>query len=541
MKGKYEETAASKSNSIQNNNNIKVKSHNRSRLVTFDDSKSKSYSKNGSTKPICIQSKEELFLPPRQSKIMNSYSSIERKRQNSTSLLSKRKSPRLLEKICTTASSKHNQNQRINNFNSISSMEDEAIIILSPEQTVNSKFNGQDDEKYNKSALNTNKRVSIPSKLEYSDKKLQDSSIDSDDNSNYGLESNISIRSTLNNTNKEDLFSAHSPPKSTTHNEQKTNKSTLTFLNDNSNNNNENNKNNNNDNDNDNDNKKPTSPKASTAEISMTEADEFPLNTENEMELCISNTTSPINESQHHQLRKKKNQRKIKWSHDEYYKDCTGLSSPSASDNELTNDIHVFNSFFYTRITQTRTRVISEEIYTAVQNWTSGIDLFSKKFLIIPVNEDNHWYLVLVCNPGLCIPKEQHLNLDQDEMLSEKPTSKEKSTLYILDSLRGKHDKCVKNVTKYLCLEANYKHKIEYADFIKPIIKHPLVPRQDNVFDCGIYLLHFVELFMKSTQQFIETLENNDPYDYFWKKNDLTHKRENILSLFDQLKTKKKN
>ena len=32
------------------------------------------------------------------------------------------------------------------------------------------------------------------------------------------------------------------------------------------------------------------------------------------------------------------------------------------------------------------------------------------------------------------------------------------------------------------------------------------VPRQRNDFDCGIYLLHFVETFMKCPEEFSETI-----------------------------------
>ncbi len=36
-----------------------------------------------------------------------------------------------------------------------------------------------------------------------------------------------------------------------------------------------------------------------------------------------------------------------------------------------------------------------------VSRWTKNVDVFSKRFLLIPVNEALHWSLALVVNPGI--------------------------------------------------------------------------------------------------------------------------------------------
>ena len=39
--------------------------------------------------------------------------------------------------------------------------------------------------------------------------------------------------------------------------------------------------------------------------------------------------------------------------------------------------------------------------YARVERWTRDVDVFAKKFLIVPVFEDQHWSLAIVCHPGV--------------------------------------------------------------------------------------------------------------------------------------------
>jgi Ulp1 family protease len=36
--------------------------------------------------------------------------------------------------------------------------------------------------------------------------------------------------------------------------------------------------------------------------------------------------------------------------------------------------------------------------YEAIQRWTSKIDILSFDYIIVPINEDTHWYLAIICN-----------------------------------------------------------------------------------------------------------------------------------------------
>lgn len=81
-----------------------------------------------------------------------------------------------------------------------------------------------------------------------------------------------------------------------------------------------------------------------------------------------------------------------------------------------------------------------------------------------------------------------------------------KPLIFILDSLGGRKRKCVKDLTAYLNMEAESRRGIESSEFIAPKFESANVPKQNNTCDCGVFLLHFVDQFLNSPQNFIDTL-----------------------------------
>ncbi|EPQ26162.1 uncharacterized protein PFL1_06370 [Pseudozyma flocculosa PF-1] len=61
----------------------------------------------------------------------------------------------------------------------------------------------------------------------------------------------------------------------------------------------------------------------------------------------------------------------------------------------LADQIHVFSSFFYKRLTEFEV----SKSYLNVRKWTNKFDLFSKRYIVVPINEDFHWYLAIIVNP----------------------------------------------------------------------------------------------------------------------------------------------
>ena len=61
--------------------------------------------------------------------------------------------------------------------------------------------------------------------------------------------------------------------------------------------------------------------------------------------------------------------------------------------------VHVFGSFFYTRLQEGATMNCSRA-YDNVKSWAQGMNIFNKDFLFIPINQNVHWSLAIICNPG---------------------------------------------------------------------------------------------------------------------------------------------
>ncbi|XP_020640556.3 sentrin-specific protease 7 isoform X4 [Pogona vitticeps] len=75
---------------------------------------------------------------------------------------------------------------------------------------------------------------------------------------------------------------------------------------------------------------------------------------------------------------------------------------------ELADRSHIFSSFFYKCLT--RTEKTSEENpklslaqrrHRRVKRWTRYINIFNKDYIFVPVNEESHWYIAVICFPWL--------------------------------------------------------------------------------------------------------------------------------------------
>ncbi|KAJ7700278.1 hypothetical protein B0H14DRAFT_3034190 [Mycena olivaceomarginata] len=69
---------------------------------------------------------------------------------------------------------------------------------------------------------------------------------------------------------------------------------------------------------------------------------------------------------------------------------------------ELVKQIHVFSSFFYKKLDNKDAKGKGrspEKGYESVRKWTAKFDLFDKKYIIVPINENLHWYLAIIYQP----------------------------------------------------------------------------------------------------------------------------------------------
>ena len=65
-------------------------------------------------------------------------------------------------------------------------------------------------------------------------------------------------------------------------------------------------------------------------------------------------------------------------------------------DPELAKTIYWFNTYLFTSLTQGKQ---GKRInYDSVKKWTRNVDIFSYDYVIVPINESTHWYIVIICN-----------------------------------------------------------------------------------------------------------------------------------------------
>ncbi|XP_078053727.1 uncharacterized protein LOC144479093 isoform X3 [Augochlora pura] len=90
----------------------------------------------------------------------------------------------------------------------------------------------------------------------------------------------------------------------------------------------------------------------------------------------------------------------------DFYLKYLTLEVLSQSDHQRT---HVFSSYFYKRLTSPHTQAVESNVplspaakrHVRVQKWSKNVNIFEKDFVIIPINEHAHWFLAIICFPGL--------------------------------------------------------------------------------------------------------------------------------------------
>ncbi|KAF3435089.1 hypothetical protein FNV43_RR22176 [Rhamnella rubrinervis] len=162
---------------------------------------------------------------------------------------------------------------------------------------------------------------------------------------------------------------------------------------------------------------------------------------------------------------------------------------------EEKNRFHFFNSFFFRKLADLDKDLScayeGKVAFQCVRKWTRKVNIFEKDYIFIPVNYSLHWSLLVICHPG--------------EVANFKDVGSESShkvpCILHMDSIRGSHKGLKNLVQSYLCEEWKERHSGTGEDLSSKFLDLRFVPlelpQQENTFDCGLFLLHYVELFLK--------------------------------------------
>ncbi|XP_043814410.1 probable ubiquitin-like-specific protease 2A isoform X2 [Manihot esculenta] len=161
------------------------------------------------------------------------------------------------------------------------------------------------------------------------------------------------------------------------------------------------------------------------------------------------------------------------------------------------HQFHFFNSFFFRKLVDLdkdpRNSCEGRQAFQCVHKWTRNVDLFEKDYIFIPVNYSLHWSLIVICHPGeVANFRGKMMNLEGllkyhascTWILLEEVTGASRilfKVTYVKSGKRG----IVTLWIMYLQISHFYR------------LSHLSCPQQENSFDCGLFLLHYVELFLE--------------------------------------------
>ncbi|EXL61744.1 hypothetical protein FOCG_00716 [Fusarium oxysporum f. sp. radicis-lycopersici 26381] len=254
---------------------------------------------------------------------------------------------------------------------------------------------------------------------------------------------------------------------------------------------------------------------------------------------------------------------------------------------EVLKKVYIFSTFFFEKLRSSRGKIN----YDGVKAWTARVELLSYEFIVVPVNENAHWYLAIIYNaPRLLQPevkaetnikkessspqdaiivednvpvlnlaesppaatkssivsvdvevtrstRSRAINDSNSSLLGDKhtpnivtpgKTSKRQSTggnqkfslddskIITLDSLGSSHAPTCRCLKDYLLEEAKHKKGLEIASVPSGMTARG-IPMQDNFCDCGVYVLGYMENFLKDPDEAVRRLLHKE--DTEWEIN----------------------
>lgn len=153
-----------------------------------------------------------------------------------------------------------------------------------------------------------------------------------------------------------------------------------------------------------------------------------------------------------------------------------------------------------------------EKRYMRVDGILGDVNIFAKDYLVIPLMDNKHWFLAIVCYPSLngsCTYDGRRIegeisrrNMKKGDDENNQPPLKS-SCVLIFDSISGnlgRRNVAMTHIKNFLMSEWTKKYSATIQFVKQKLSGHsPLVPLQSNSFDCGCFLLEYFERFFVSS------------------------------------------
>ncbi|TVU49176.1 hypothetical protein EJB05_00472, partial [Eragrostis curvula] len=151
---------------------------------------------------------------------------------------------------------------------------------------------------------------------------------------------------------------------------------------------------------------------------------------------------------------------------------------------------YIFNTYFYSKLEEALVRTSD---FLKLRRWWKGVNIFHRAYIILPIHGMAHWSLIIICIPG----KESNsgpiiLHLDSLGM---------HSSTKIFDTIKRYLEEEWHHLKKNPPPDTSISKSI-WEDLPRNIHTQIVqVPQQNNAYDCGIFMLYYVERFVREAPE----------------------------------------
>ncbi|KAL8111860.1 ubiquitin-like-specific protease 1D isoform X2 [Apium graveolens] len=157
---------------------------------------------------------------------------------------------------------------------------------------------------------------------------------------------------------------------------------------------------------------------------------------------------------------------------------------------------HFFTTYFYEKMKEAvqDKKNDMKDMFSKFRRWWKGVNIFQKAYIFLPIHENHHWSLVIICIPDKAdesVPILLHydsLGLHSSGSIFENIKSfLKKEWTYLKEKETSSNCTIADGVWK------NFPRRIE-----KQIIR---VPQQKDEYDCGLFVLFFMQRFIEEAPE----------------------------------------
>lgn len=147
---------------------------------------------------------------------------------------------------------------------------------------------------------------------------------------------------------------------------------------------------------------------------------------------------------------------------------------------DVAKRVFFMSSFFYQRLTRGKGRKNID--YEAVKRWTSKVNIFEFDYIVVPVNENAHWYVAIICNTPKLLQsseeqKEERARVDEKYVVNlDDSTEMALPAKPSIKSLDGSKSPDVASKVGRMSIDDDNGHNPEWPTNVEDLGSHSQAP-----------------------------------------------------------------